>query len=703
MTVKEPALSESKGVLQRNAADGLFINPTEILPKRRRSSYYRNETAMKHLTRHNRCELSRKVLIPAFSVVLSIAIIISASADDSGGKEAFRRGRENLHAGRFREAAINLLIAQKEFGILEDYSLYYLSDAYHNLGEHMKSRESLRLLLDKYPSSLLRKKARAAEIRAAKDYAEQDLPGLYEAFIRDFPEDDAYCLAYAQLLKKKGDVARAAALFKKLYIRAGSLSASAKEELNSEEITASDMLERASNLIKQYEFDSAERDLRLALARCSDGNRMEIIKNLAYTLFKQKKYKEASELYGQVNDLFFKARSMYRAGNKEGFEKILTAMTAANDKKAGALLISAAADKRREKDFDHAGQLYQDILKNYPAEAEEAMWGLGWTQYLSGNYSVAAETFSGLHTKYNDPKYLYWQARSTESAGGDPSELFSKLTADRGSYNFYSALAYAKNHRMLPQLASLPVQPDRMQEKPGFSGKIEALISLDMRAEAISELTASCRNISSASELIYSLTVFQELGEFKRSISLATKIPYSDQVHRFWYPRAFWDKVERASQQHNVDPFIVLSVMREESRFDQTVKSPAGAYGLMQLMPMTAYRLDKSLHLGIHMPAQLTDPDNNIQLGSFYLKSLLKEFGSVAHMLAAYNAGESAVRSWQQRSDYRSVDEFIEDIPYNETRNYVKKVISSYFQYRREYLPEQEKNSGMELIFGSLL
>jgi len=142
--------------------------------------------------------------------------------------------------------------------------------------------------------------------------------------------------------------------------------------------------------------------------------------------------------------------------------------------------------------------------------------------------------------------------------------------------------------------------------------------------------------------------------------------------------------------------------MREESRFDHAAKSPAGAYGLMQLMPQTAYRLDRSLHLGVTRPSQLTDAGTNIALGTFYLKKLSDEFASLPLALAAYNAGELAVRSWQNRFAYRSADEFIEDIPYAETRNYVKKVLTSYFQYRRALAPENAGGESMETILGKM-
>jgi soluble lytic murein transglycosylase len=154
-------------------------------------------------------------------------------------------------------------------------------------------------------------------------------------------------------------------------------------------------------------------------------------------------------------------------------------------------------------------------------------------------------------------------------------------------------------------------------------------------------------------------------------------------LHRFRYPLAYWKDVERVTEEYGVDPMIVLSVMREESRFDANAKSAAGALGLMQVMPQTAYRLDRHLKLGIRGEASITNIRNNVHLGSYYLKTLSEEFPSLAHVVAAYNAGEQAVRRWQLGGNYSQVDEFIEDIPYPETRNYVKKVLTSYFQYKK--------------------
>jgi soluble lytic murein transglycosylase len=598
------------------------------------------------------------------------------------GKGYFKQGRKDLEASQYREAVSNLSLAQSEFPLLEDYALYYLAEAYHGMGDHGKSLETIQTLLKKFPATPLRKKARMAEVREGKDSGNGDVLALFEAYTKEYREDEETLFLYAGMLRETGNTEESSAAFKKIYIDAGEFSRSALAELKTEDINTKDIIERASNLFRQYNFAEAEQDLRMTLDK-DDGNlRTEILKNLGYSLFRQKKYLEAAEVFGRADDLYYKARSLYRAGDKKGFETALGDLITRKDKQAGYLLDALAADKRRERDFEGALRIYNYVLENYTSEAEDALWGIGWTQYVSGDYAKAALSFSQLYKQYNDLKYLYWQAKSLEADGKNAAELYNKLMLSEN--NFYAVMTYAMTKRPLLRPASLnPSEvyiPDVKQIK---SERIETMLSLDMKKEAITELSFAARKINTPSALAYIVSKFHELEEFKRAISLASRIPYSEKMHKFWYPLAFWDSVEPIAKKYNIDPLVALSVMREESRFDAKAKSVAGAYGLMQLMPQTAYRLDRSLKLGINRPSHLTVIRNNIHLGSFYLRSLFNEFHSLPHVLAAYNAGEMAVRTWQDRGNYRSVDEFIEDIPYAETRNYVKKVLTSYFQYKK--------------------
>jgi soluble lytic murein transglycosylase len=104
----------------------------------------------------------------------------------------------------------------------------------------------------------------------------------------------------------------------------------------------------------------------------------------------------------------------------------------------------------------------------------------------------------------------------------------------------------------------------------------------------------------------------------------------------------------------------------------------------MQLMPQTASKISKRARVSLLHSEDLYDASTNIQIGSYYLSSLVKHFGSLPPAIASYNAGEEAVKGWIASGKYGSMDEFIEDIPFDETRNYVKKVITSYFEYMRQ-------------------
>lgn len=653
---------------------------------------------MKQLEKKSSHSFGLRTILYAF--ISFFLLFVNKGSGDIDGKEYFRQGRKDLEASRYSEAISNLSLAQKEFPLLEDYTLYYLAEAYHGLGDHQKSLEIIQSLLDKYPATPLRKKARMAEIREGKDSRKGDLLALFEAYIKEYQEDEETLFLYGKMLREAGNTAKAAAVFKKIYIDAGEFSHAALAELKTEDIKAKDITERASNLFKRYNFAEAEQDLRQALNKDDGTSRTEILKNLGHSLFRQKKYREAAEVFGSVNDLYYRARALYRAGDKQGFDTALSGLIDRNDKRAGYLLNAVAADKRREKDFEGALKIYNNVLSNYSSDAEDALWGIGWTQYIAGDYAKSAATFSQLYEKNDDLKYLYWQARSLEADGKNSAELYNKLMLADNS--FYAVMTYALNKKSLSRPASLdPSQinssPDRLKKIE----RIEALLSLDMQKEAILELSLAAVKIDTPSELLYIISKFQELGEFKRAISLASRIPYSEKMHAFWYPLAFWDSVEPIAKKYNIDPLVALSVMREESRFDANAKSVAGAYGLMQLMPRTAYRLDRNLKLGINRPSQLTVVRNNIHLGSFYLRSLFNEFHSLPHVLAAYNAGELAVRMWQDRGNYRAVDEFIEDIPYAETRNYVKKVLTSYFQYKKHSSVDRE-GAVLDIIPGEL-
>jgi soluble lytic murein transglycosylase len=154
-------------------------------------------------------------------------------------------------------------------------------------------------------------------------------------------------------------------------------------------------------------------------------------------------------------------------------------------------------------------------------------------------------------------------------------------------------------------------------------------------------------------------------------------------LDRYLYPLGFWDTVEPTARAHNVDPLLVVALIRQESLFEPAAVSPADARGLMQLMPATARELSAG---NPPSRAALFEPATNVSLGVRLLGDLLdRHGGSRVKALAAYNAGDQAVAKWERRYGSRETDEFVELISYRETRDYVKAVLGNYRVYHRLY------------------
>ncbi len=158
---------------------------------------------------------------------------------------------------------------------------------------------------------------------------------------------------------------------------------------------------------------------------------------------------------------------------------------------------------------------------------------------------------------------------------------------------------------------------------------------------------------------------------------------------RIRYPRAYWDLVTALGAEVGVDPYLILSVARQESTFRAWLTSSAGAQGVMQVMPSTAkWLVDTDPRLGSELHRDLTNPHHSLRLGAFYLRQMLDRYdGNVIHALAGYNAGPGNCDTWRRNFRGTSQADFVESITFTETRNYVKRVLSNYMTYHSIYPP----------------
>ncbi len=189
--------------------------------------------------------------------------------------------------------------------------------------------------------------------------------------------------------------------------------------------------------------------------------------------------------------------------------------------------------------------------------------------------------------------------------------------------------------------------------------------------------------------LAYLLRAYQTVDGYASALRLLHRLDgnvalSSSERQRLLYPLAFWTIVQREAQANSVDPLLIESIMRQESLFDPDARSSADARGLMQVMPTTAQRVaagDAAID-----PADLTQPELNIELGVRELTGLLARFhGDMLKAVAAYNGGASALEKWERRSPDLDADELVESISFRETRDYVKRVVANYRTYRQLY------------------
>lgn len=224
-----------------------------------------------------------------------------------------------------------------------------------------------------------------------------------------------------------------------------------------------------------------------------------------------------------------------------------------------------------------------------------------------------------------------------------------------------------------------------------------ALAETGLLRDAAKEVSVAVQRASAADALTWGHAL-QALGDFNAAHGLAARhlwgpvyAQQQPEALALMYPRAFRASVEAWSTQHGLEPALAWAIMRRESAFAPAVTSSADARGLMQIIPPTARAIAKELKTEAPEPAELYSPDTNIRFGTWYLHALLQRLGHPTLVAGAYNGGPSAVARWARERGELPLDQWVEEIPFKETRGYVKQVTVDLFIYRQLYGGKQER------------
>lgn len=322
--------------------------------------------------------------------------------------------------------------------------------------------------------------------------------------------------------------------------------------------------------------------------------------------------------------------------------------------------------------------LFKKFIERFPDSdlVPDARWEIAWhlikrNDPSSLNYLAP---ITGYDQKLNS-KAIFWMAEAMRRSGdveGANNILRNFMEKAMPDYYWISASYYVRD-------VPFPVKKD---ENWYFTGplpnerKISALLSLGIFELIEKEVNHILRNYPErATELFYSIS-----KEYPDFIMLLKNAPPS-----FYYPLAYEDSVFRYAKEFSIDPYLVFAVMKAESLFQRFAISRADARGVMQIIKPTALFINSQLRMENFELVELFLPDVNIKMGIWYLKFLIDRFSELVPALSAYNAGPENVSRWCSDFGEMNTFDFIESIPFSETKNYVKKVIYYYAVYRNLY------------------
>lgn len=355
-----------------------------------------------------------------------------------------------------------------------------------------------------------------------------------------------------------------------------------------------------------------------------------------------------------------------------------------------------------------ANVLYQKIVARYSSGdyASEALWNIFWQKYSERKYSEAI-ALGKSHLRHHPdkkatPKVLFWMGKLSErlSAKAAANSYYDKV-CEQYPDSYYALRAYGRKQALradkdpgwatddiayMSNNFKTPVMPYSYRE---ISSKYGKLVSELLKVEDYDLLLS----LEEKDPFIESWIKYKE-GLRSKSIVIARdamkemkqKPDVKDKRWTLIYPLYYVDTVNSYAVANHISPVVVLSLMREESYFNNLAVSGSNARGLMQLLPGTAQDIGRWENLGSVDAFGLFNPETNVKFGSAYIKYVEDHlYNETVYAVAAYNGGPSAVKRWLDKANSDDIDEFVENIPYEQTRDYVKKVYGSYWNYKRIY------------------
>jgi soluble lytic murein transglycosylase len=630
--------------------------------------------------------------------------------------------------------------AQQDFPVLDDYLRFWIGEASLNLGDAKQAAVMLESIPLAAPDSNIMTKA--AYRTGEAWYQASNCPEAMSWFSKAMalsekePETPQAYLRVGACQLRENNIAGGRETLTQLWVRfpytpdAKEADALLASNLGGVPwiVQPEDRLSRAQAYLSQAFHAEAIEELKKFLAADPRSPRQAEAKlKIGIAQVRLKQYEQAQETFRALakgsgsesqEAAVWLARVYLRQGEGDKLLQAARALPSSSlsAEQKGQIALFAGIWLEDHEKFDEAIARYRQIAQEGEPGSQRAggQWRVGWGYYQTGRFREAVGALRVLTEQHDsdfEPQALYWMARAGEQSQEPQAQEFYRQLCQRYRYTYYCQLARERTAILdvgetMPETSAAGsasstnsdsarprVTRADIEQQTAYRRAIE-LKTLGLDVDATREVAALTDRYAQDPDVLIALsTLLNEVGAYHHALRLA-RARFREKLERtgeavvpsLWtvaYPTGLLPMIKMQGAK-GVDPYLVAAIIREESQYDEKAISRVGAIGLMQVMPATANNVAKRIGLPPVGRDDLFDRETNIRIGVRYMEQLLEQFsGNVVYAVASYNAGPIAVGKWIVQHHNRSQDEFVELIPYQETRQYVKRVLRSYREYVR--------------------
>jgi soluble lytic murein transglycosylase len=657
------------------------------------------------------------------------------SKEDAGALAWLVVGYAHFLDHDYAKAVDPLNRAKPLAGDLGDYVAYHLGTCYLQTGRQAEGLAALANFDATYPDSLLIRDAHLSYANAL--ITEGRVAEAAELLERDrLPARSDIELAIGRAYALLGQHAKAADALANVYYNmptapeADAAFAELKKLPSLPPATPAQRKTRADLLMKAKRYNDAADEYRDLASHATPESRPAAELALADALHRGGRNREAkaelTTLPGATSDqnaqrLYILGEVAWASDENAAFYHSVDELRelAPTSTWLEQALISVANLHLVHHEYEQSLDAFRELQQRFPngSRASYAHWKTAWLTLRMGRNDEAKKLFDEQIAMYpganETSAALYWRARLAEEDNQPAmARAYYQKLSDRFRNYYYAELGRQRLQK-LPQGVDPPGEHPLLEHIPpiehGEKVTLSELPTDDLHLQkaellgngglidfAVRELQAAASADGGNWGPAQTAQLYIDTGHYDRAIEVmkhsvpsyfAVEIPTLPRA--YWdalFPRPYWADLKRFSVANRLDPYLVASLIRQESEFNPLAVSRANAVGLMQLLPKTGKVVAHQVELRGYNPTQLFAPAVNLQLGTRYFRGMVDKFGgSFEQALAAYNAGSDRVEDWIGQGQYRDAPEFVESIPFTETREYVQAIMRNTAVYKQLY------------------